>query len=181
MTTNEFIGKQEQMWSKIAAGEALEIAAIETHRKMANRIFNEGGAKEGQIGQYNSTDPIYINPAKSPKKFTPQGKYGDKVHKNKQPYKTRFFPSYKNFRQTIGRPTDKVNLNLSSNMERDFVTGIKKVNNLTWVSAFKRPENVLKKRGAERHFKKPIFSLTKGERELFIRVMNRETQRILHA
>lgn len=214
MTSEEFIAKQKANLAKIANGEALQIAAVETHRAMANRIFNDGGAQTGQIGKYDTVKPLYVNPKNSPKTFVPEGKdatLGYKknaagssnqtllikttkknkkgqftskkmaVKSNFEERKTKWFPSYSAFRQTIGRKTDKVNLNLSGRLQSHFVTGLVRKGNSTFVSVLKRQEDIDKKDGAEKHFGKKIFSLTDKERKLFISTVNKETQRILHA
>lgn len=180
MTTNEWIGKQQQLFKRIASGEPLELACIETHRVMANRIFVEGEASnESLIGNYNTTKPIYVNPKNSPKKFPTGGKTG-KGEKGKR-HKTAFFYSYRDFKAAIGQPTDKVRLSLFGDMQNDFVTGLKRQSDHTWISRFKRPNNTKKAAGMERHFGKKIFALSPSERKLFIQVINRETQRIIHA
>lgn len=200
MSPQDWIKKQQDKLQQIAAGKALEIAAIETHRAMANRIFIEGQASDGPIGAYNATKPLYVNPKNSPKGFNPMGKNGTetikvqyktksgKVRSKKVAIKsdhterkTKYFDSYKAFRAEIGAITDKVNLTLFGDMRNDFISGLQKVNSSVWISRFKRDINNKKKSGQEEHFKKPIFRLTKAERKLFVDTVNKETQRILHA
>lgn len=181
MTSSEWIEKQKKLYAEIAQGKIIGVAAIETHRTMSNRIFNQGKAQIGAIGNYNRTKPIYISPKNSPIKFAGQGKKGTKSHKNGQGYKTKYFSSYAAFRSFVGRPTDKVNLVLSGNLQNDFTTGLIKLSNGEYISKLKRKENINKKNGMEKKFNKKIFSLSKTERELFIKIVNQETQKILNA
>lgn len=182
MTPEEYIAKQRAKWAKIAAGDPLEIAVFETARMQANRIFNDGkDSLNTKIGNYNTSKPIYVNPKNSPKKFPTKGKLGNTKKKNGEPYKTSYFTSYKQFRSAIGRATDKVNLQLFGQLQNDFVTGIKKISNSEYVQTLKQQINFSKARGQEKHFGKPIFSLTKSEIEYFKKVVNEETIKILNA
>lgn len=178
MTPEQWIEKQKKVLAEIASGKILAEASIETHRQMANRIFNKGEAQTGSIGRYNTTKPLYVNPKRSPKGFPVKGKYGNTVHKNGTPYKTGYFSSYQEYRNKIGRPTNVVNLNLSGMWQNDFVTGLKKVNNGSYVSVLKRKDNQNKKAGAEKHFGKTIFALTKKERNLFVKLINDQINEI---
>lgn len=182
MTTTEWINKQEQLWEKVASSQALGNAAFDTHRVMANRIFNKGLDSSGaRIGNYNSTKPIYVNPKNSPRKFATQGKTGKRRKDNGQPYKTRFFPSYKAFREAIGREAGKVILNLFGRLQSDFVTGLRRKNNVEYESVLKESINQKKKSGLEKKYGKKIFSLTSQERIHFKETLEKEVSRILHA
>lgn len=129
------------------------------------RIFNEGMATDGgEIGQY-STKPIYVNPVNSPAAFgRPIGKTGSKFKtgtKKGQDHKTRYFPNgYKGFRDAIGRPTDKVNLSLSGQLNAQFVLLAESDGYyLGW------PDDTHPKiaNGLEVHFRKQIWALTAQE------------------
>lgn len=174
MTPDEWIKKQRLNIEK-AQLKAFQRAVFDTHRLMANRIFVNGeDSSDMKIGGYNSTDPIYVNPKNSPRKFA-TGKFN-----NGKPRKTRKFNSYKDFRQNVGRPTNVVNLNLFGVLQNDFVTGLRKVDNTTYEAILKQDINVKKARGQEKHWAKKIFSLSKHEREQFLETVRRETILILH-
>src|SRR5690606_30041480 len=116
-----------------------------------------------KIGNYNDTKPIYVNPDKSPKKFKNQGKESksDKFN-NGNLRLTRYFESYKQYRSTIGRPVDKVNLTLTGSLRNDFGKAVTKISNIKY-TATARDENEKIMEGQEDRFGK-IFDLTKKER-----------------
>jgi len=121
------------------------VAVQSSVQQIGNRIFEDGKKTDGSvIGQYNSTTPLYINPKNSPKSFKPEGKpikvgtvkKGKRngqdielrntvrlVEKNVVEHKTRWFASYKDFRNQIGRRIDFVNLTLSGDFKSDFRKG----------------------------------------------------------
>ena len=82
------------------------------------------------IGQYDTTTPIYINPDKAPRKTASKakgieglkraGKYGDTKFKNGKPHKTAYNANYKALRNKIGRRIDKVDLNFSGKLSKEF-------------------------------------------------------------
>lgn len=173
MTSDEWIKNQKEKLQK-AHEKAFKIAVFDSHRLMGNRIFVNGDDSNDQkIGSYNSTDPIYVNPKNSPRKFA-TGKF-----KNGQPRKTKKFQSYKSFRQAVGRKTNVVNLNLFGILQNDFITGLRKVDKNTYESVLKQAINVKKVNGQEKHWGKDIFSLSKHEREQFFETIRRETLLIL--
>lgn len=171
MTTMEWLNKQKAKIKK-AAEIATEKAAQQTHLTMANRIFIEGkNANELSIGRYNSTDPIYVNPKNSPRKFTPAGKPDSNNKKTKRA--TRWFASYRSYRAAIGRETNKVNLNLFGLLQSDFVTGFSG-SGLIYTSVLKNPINQKKRLGLEKHFKAKVFSISKEEQALFSKLSEQE-------
>ncbi len=91
-------------------------------QQVGNRIFVEGKKTNGEpIGQYNTTDPLYVNPDKdSPKTFPKKGKEGNTKFKDGKDHKTGYFDSYADFRAEIGRPIDTINLVLSGDLQSDF-------------------------------------------------------------
>ena len=91
-------------------------------QEIGNRIFVEGKNSKGElIGEYNTTDPLYINPkTKSPKSFPPKGMEGETKFKNGNSHKTGYFDSYSDFRKQIGRESKNVNLVLSGDLQSDF-------------------------------------------------------------
>lgn len=178
MKTKDFIEKQRRIFNEIKTKNLpLQRAADAAHRLMVTRIFSEGGAVQGKIGNYNSTDPLYVNPKNSPKSFSKRGKVStSSKFKNGKERKTGFFDSYKDFRDTIGRPTGTVNLNLSSDLELDFSNTGKttEISPLKRVSTIDRDENIKKAEGNEKHFGKKIFDLTAAETKEFNRILELE-------
>lgn len=119
MTFEEHINRLECFKEALESYRPFGLAVQDVHALRSERIFTDGkNSGGGSIGQYNTTTPIYINPQKSPKKFSVQGKPNSNV--KKQDRKTRYFGSYSEFRQTIGRQTAVVDLNLWGDLKSNF-------------------------------------------------------------
>lgn len=95
--------------------------------EVVKRIHERGEAGDNsQIGTY-STKPMYANPATLPGqtiKIAAEGKTGKTVFDTTgAPHLTKYFASgYKELREAIGKSSDKVNLNLSGNLQNELVT-----------------------------------------------------------
>lgn len=142
------------------------------------RIHEDGKDANGEnIGQYDTTHPLYVNPNKSPKSFAPMGKTGKTKFKNGLPHKTKYFDSYKGFREGIGRPTDKVNLSLSGQMNSQFtVIPTENGYGLGWNNT----EMYDRSQGLETKYNKVIWGLTKEENEQAVDVANFEISKIIN-
>lgn len=211
MTTEEYIAKQRKAFNEIIEKDKpLQIAAKTVVAAQATRIFVEGKNSQGSlIGKsgYNDNKEIYVNPSTSPgKKFKPAGKpfeFGrtkagkiknvrstSRLTKEKgeerasaKAHKTRWFSSYKDYRNTIGRRTDVVDWFLSGDLKSDFSNSKtnpapRKVNNHEYVSGLKRDENIKKLEGLEDKYGE-VTKHTKGEKELFFSTVGKEFQLIL--
>lgn len=141
-----------------------------------NRIHEEGKAADGSdIGRYDTTNPLYVNPKNSPKSFPVEGKTGKTKFetgiKKGQAHKTRYFNSYSDFRQTIGRRTDKVDLSLSGQLNSQFVViATENGYGLGWNNQ-EMPDRA---RGLESKYAKKIWGLTEGEKELAVKIAQKE-------
>lgn len=179
LTIPEYIKLNEERLKKLAEGKPMGIAVATTHAAQVKRIYTKGkDSQDSKIGSYNSSDPLYVNPKKSPKGFQVAGKTGETAFSDGSPHKTRWFPSYKAFRQQIGRETAFVNLRLSGQEQLDFSNSLIAVTPLKWTSGFKSDINADKSTGHERKYGK-IFNLTKGEEELFTKTLQFETIKLL--
>lgn len=179
MTTEEYIRKLNSKIDKLKTGLPIAIAAQDTHVKMVERIFEEGkNSTDGEIGKYNSTDPLYVNPNNSPKKFPTKGKDGKTKFKNGEQHKTGYFESYKAYREKVGRETDHVNFNLFGILQNDFGKGVVKLSNEKYISKVSQGNNSEKIKGLEHKFGS-VFKLTEKERENFKEILEFETLQIL--
>jgi hypothetical protein len=174
MTTEEFIAKQHRAIEKIASGLPIAIAAQDTHVKMVERIFEEGKEVNGKKNKYNSTDPIYVNPDNSPKKFPTKGKKGNAKFSNGEPHKTGYFESYKDYRGKIGRETGFMNLDLWGILKSDFGKGVIQLDPLKHVSTVTNEAN----KGKVEKFA-DYFKITKEEKQNFKEVAEFEALEIL--
>lgn len=176
--TEQYIKELRKKLQNLKSGKAVAIAAQDTHVKVVERIFDKGrNAQDGEIGQYDTSAPLYVNPKYSPKKFPKKGKSGKAKFKNGRARKTGFFQSYKDFKQAIGRPTAFVNLKLSGLLQSDFGKGVQRVSPLRHIAAV-RNINSDKIKGLEDKYGN-IFRLTPKERTHYKQVLAYESNKIM--
>lgn len=145
MTIDEFIIKTTKLRDEILNNDPpLRLASYSVLALQSKRIFTDGENESGSKSTYNSDKELYVNPDTSPgKKFKPQGKpkkkgekgatkklsnikFGgrgftkDKPSKIATDRKTRWFESYKQYREVIGFESSFVNLQLSGELKFDF-------------------------------------------------------------
>ena len=170
----------------------LRLAAYDTLGKQSKRIFTQGRLTDGsQIGQYNSTTPLYLNPAKTfnasmlgpPKGKTGRTKF-ESGKKKGQDHKTIYVESYKAYRQKIGRETAYVNLELSGDMRSDYenpqngVPTPEKLNTHEYLSIMKREINRKKASGQQARYGE-VFFLTRNEKNNFFAIAAFQLRRLL--
>lgn len=182
-TTRDFIRKQRKILNNIKRiNRPLQEAADSSHRIMIQRIHRQGKKANGsKIGNYNSTDEIYIDPKTSKKSFPLQGKINKSdTFKNGKKRKTGFFESYKAFKQATGRPTGFINLNQNGDLELDFSNRGKttKVSSTKRIASVDRKDNIDKAEGAEKRFGK-IYDQTIKEIKKFEDILQKELERAL--
>ena len=153
--------------------KVLRLAASSMFAVHKMRIFGKGEATDGSdIGSY-STKPAYFNPNDFPKRFTPEGKDGDKGPIGDKPRKTKYFEDgYSGVRKETGRRNDKVDLRMTGTLEQSYQAE-REGNSVVYGFVFKLSGK--KAEGAEERFDKPIFEVSKKERELFSQVVEAET------
>lgn len=175
----------------IDANLPLQKAVIDIAPRIADRIFNQGKkTDESQIGQYDTTMEMYINPDSAPRAGAVKakgiqglkpttGKTGKHIFASTgKPHKTTYVKNYKDFRNRIGRRIDTVNLNLSNDLESDFKTrNPVKISSNEYVMQLKRPLNVKKVEGNEERFGR-TFAVSQKEKKHFIDTLNFEIAQI---
>lgn len=190
MTQTEFLLRQRKFLQEILTkNEPLKLAASTAHKDVTQRIFEKGqNSNGGNIGQYDTKTPLYVNPntnAGSAKKLgKPAGKHGDTVFKSGKPHKTVYVQNYKDYRNRIGRRIDKVNLVLSGDLQSDFTNGRKnnpipkKITQHEYAVTLSRAKNADKVDGIERKYGE-IFSHTKDEIAKFVKIADLEFKNAL--
>jgi len=169
ITLRELIETMGDNIEKIESGKSLGIAVVSVTAEMGTRIFAKGlDSNADKIGNYNSTNPIYVNPNKSPKKFATKGKTGETTFENGKKHKTGFFKSYKDFRGAIGRENSFVNIDLSGDLKSDFNSSVQRVSNTKYEQVLKR--NGGKSLGLEKKYG-DIFALTTEENLQFLEIL----------
>lgn len=165
MTVEQYIQKQDKRLKEFSA--CVGSAVVTIHSLRGQRIFGSGLDKDNSpIGEYNSTDPLYVNPKNAPKKFPTKGKNGDTVFKNGKPHKTGFFESYKAFRANQGRQTSPVNLNLTGTLFKDFASTVIRQGN-KWIVGVKNAANKGKVDGAIDKYGRKAFDHSEKELEIY--------------
>lgn len=115
---NTVIEQIKQKLSIANIDELITTVSQAVYASNLKRIHTDGkNVAGGNIGKY-STEPIYVNPKKSPKKFITGGKVDKKsTFKNGKTRKTKYFANgYKGFRASIGRDANTVNLQLTGSL-----------------------------------------------------------------
>ena len=164
MNVQQWAAQQRAKFEKIA--NCFGVAVNDVHALQTQRIFVAGqNSTNGAIGSYNTTDPLYVNPKYSPKKFPTKGKTGSSKFKNGKAHKTGYFTSYSSFRQAIGRQTSVVDLRLSGALFRDYASSLVRQGD-RWIVGVKNKDNLGKLQGAIERYGATVFMLTKTEREL---------------
>lgn len=182
LTIHQYIAKLEKQKRALGQTKATFTAASTAHADMVERIFTDGNASNGgKIGQYDNSDPIYVNPDDSPRGVTPKGKNGQSTFKNGKPHKTSYFGSYKAFRQAVSRPTSYVNLDLFGRLKQEFENSISRISDTSFEARIRTSENQDKAIGNQRRFGKVIFGAAEAERDTFRDVLRFEINRIINA
>jgi len=180
--TNNLIKKFKGLTTPngVERDKLLRKVAVSIGGEMRKRIHVDGLKSDGTlIGKYNSTKPIYVNPKNSPRKFATKGKPKNigkfKTGKKKgqdrfisKTGETRYFESYKDFRDYVGLDTSKVNLSLNnSGMENDFkAVGQDPIKtNTGYGLGFTNSINAEKAEGHEKKYG-TIYSLTEQEKTM---------------
>lgn len=146
----------------------------DTHARHVKRIFEEGQNTAGKTFQYDSSNPLYVNPeTQSPKKFPPRGKTGEEYFKNGKRHKSGYFPSYKAFRAAIDRQTSPVNFRLTENLKLNFQNSLTLVGS-SWVSGVNEERgNVDKVDGLEDKYG-VIFHLKASEKDILVKCVKKK-------
>lgn len=133
------------------------------------RVHNDGNAlDESQIGQYNTNNPLYINPNKAPRKFKPEGRTGKTIFKSTgKPHKTKFFANYSGFRSNQGRANNRVNLQLTGKLKLDWA--MEQQGN-DWIIGFKSDYGAKIAEGMEDKYKKKIWGVSERDKKAIAQI-----------
>lgn len=166
---------------EIEDGKPLRIAAATTHAISMQRIFVEGKDSTGGIIGVYSTDPTYINPKESPRKFSPKGKNGKGTFKNGKRKKTRYFGGgYKQYKGVIGRDNSKVNLINFGQLQSDLANSLTRKGK-SYETGTRRKENTDKLVGNSVKFtgrSNGISNLTEQEVQIFVDTFDFEVDKL---
>jgi hypothetical protein len=167
MTIEQYIQmlNKQIMEVETIADHAIFLAASSNMGDIANRIFVEGRDADGaKIGSYNTTKPLYVSPKDSPRNFKPQGKNGDTGKVRNKARKTKYFSSYREYRNNQQRQTMFVDLRMFGRLQGEFESSLRRVTDgIGWQIGVYTKENINKARGNERRFNTIIFEATRKE------------------
>lgn len=170
MKGSEYFKELQKAYTQENLNKAILSAALTVNADMSERIFVDGKASDGSdIGKYNTTEELYVNPKNAPKKFPTKGKEGNAKFKDGTPHKTGYFESYAEFRKKVGRKTNKVNLVLFGALQSNLSNGVKP--NDRGASLGLSEINALKAEGQEEHWSKLIFKHTADEIKKYQRLV----------
>jgi hypothetical protein len=209
MTLNDYIRiERRRIEQYLNDGAPLFLAAQSALSDMADRIFVKGRDVGGGTFVYDYRRPIYVNPVDSPgRKFKPQGKpktavapngqvtikrqfkkfakdrfsgFGSKIQAAR---KTKWFPSYGDYRKAIGFEYRFVNWELTGKLKFDIENRVsgqltpRRVNNKEYVIKV-LPNNAGKLRGLRAKYP-GVFVISKNERKEFNRIYGKELLRLI--
>lgn len=178
-TMEQYVAALRKQSQELRDSKAPFIAAQTAHADMVERIFTSGeAANGGKIGNYDTKDPLYVSPVDSPKTFMPKGKNGESQFKNGRYHQTKYFSSYKAYRQSMGRRADTVNLDLFGRLKQEFENSLRRISNSSFEARLRTDESTDKALGNQSRFRKPIFAATQQERDTFRDVLIFEYRRI---
>jgi len=130
------------------------------------RIFQDGkDSNEQNIGSY-STRPFYLSPSSQTSQvrkssLKPKGKNSSGDFKNGKKRKSQYFPGgYAEYRNTVGRQSDHVDLFLTGSLRNDIQLGNTE-NGITL--GFTTDEQKEKAEGNQDRFGKTIFAVSQAE------------------
>lgn len=170
MKGSQYFKQVQKVYTQENLNKAILSAALTVNADMSERIFVDGKASDGSdIGKYNTTDELYVNPKNAPKKFPTKGKEGDAKFSDGKPHKTGYFDSYAEFKKKVGRKVNKVNLVLFGILQSNWSNGVKPTER--GASANLSEQNALKVEGQEEHWGKPIFKHTQEEIKKYQRLV----------
>lgn len=146
---------------RTSSGKILKTALVSVQSEMVERIHTKGkDSKGGNIGKY-STDPISIS----------------KKNQARNTGQTFFKGGYKEYKTKIGFSGSKVNLENTGQMRQDF--SIIDISKTALGLGFKNDLNADKSEWMEDKYNKKIYSSTKKEKKIAIKVVEFEINRIL--
>lgn len=165
MNLNQWAAGQRAKFDRV--GVCFGVVVSDVHAMQTQRIFVGGkNSQNSNIGSYNTSNPLYVNPKYAPKKFPTRGKNGATKFKNGKQHKAGYFTSYSAFRQNQGRQTAFVDLRLSGALFRDYASSIVRIDN-KYIVGVKNKDNADKLQGAIKKYGATVFRLTPNELKIF--------------
>lgn len=144
--TNRFMNKLER------ENKAFQLAVSTVHGEMADRIFNDGLAANGrQIGTYSTKAGWFKRAGQTKAKYYPGG--------------------YREFKKAIGKPSDKVTLELEASLRNGFQSGLRKVSPTVMEVRMTNADNQNKIEKLEKQYRKRIFAVSKKEEERIYQII----------
>lgn len=156
------LGRLKTMLSENKLDSLYRECALGVFASNERRVHNEGKAVNGSaIGKY-SRKAIYVNPARSPRAFSPVGKTGRTTFKSTgKPHKTKYFASgYAGFKSNIGFGS-RPNLQATGRLRADWtILRTSKGYQIGWASSYGAKIS----EGNEIHFGKKIWGISEEDK-----------------
>lgn len=175
ITLTEHINKMKRIRQEMLdANTPVYLASNTALAEFSERVFTKGQSTSGSTFEYNSSDPLYVNPSNTFGNTSalkpPRGKYGETQFKNGNKHKTTWVDSYKQLKGLVGRDSSKVNFvaygDLKSDIGNRNTLTTRKVANAEYKISSEFPENQGKLRGLMNKYKS-VFQLSQKEEEIY--------------
>lgn len=193
MTLSEHISKMKERIRELEnVDKPVFFASNTALAELSERVFQKGQSVSGSTFQYNSTDPLYVNPKKTFGDTSgirpPTGKpYGGKKGRTVfastgLPHKTTWVESYKALRGLVGREDSFVNWvangDLKSDIENRGTLTTKKVMDAQYKISVSDSENTDKLEGLNTKYPN-VFKLSESEKKTYFRTFDIEYKRLI--
>lgn len=188
MTLEEHISKMRQLAKELVqADKPVYLAANSSLSSFAERVFQKGENVSGSTFQYNSTNPLYVNPATTFGNTSalkpPRGKTGKTKFKSGKNHKTTWVESYKQLRGLVGREDGFVNWTAQGDLKSDILNNntltTRKVSEAEYKISSENSENQEKLRGLIKKYPN-VFELSEADKKVYYKAFEFEFKKLLN-
>jgi len=200
MTLSQYIEVQKEKFARIIQDErAIFLAANSALAAFSERVFDKGQSTSGQQFEYNSTTPLYVNPAKvrggadklKPPRGKPYNGQKGRTHfaSTGDAHVTTWVESYKALRGLTDREDSFVNWAFQNDLRSDLENHapevkepktVKKVSDRVFEIKTDRPENFKKLEGLKKRYS-GVFELSDSEEQLYYTTLEKEYLKLLRS
>lgn len=167
----------------LRAERPVVLAAGSAIAEFSERVFVDGRASTGGQFQYNSTSPLYVNPAKTFGNTSglkpPRGKNGNTEFRSGKKHKTTWVESYKALRGLVGRPNTFVNWTATGDLKSEIENrSLIRVGDLDYKFRVNSEENSGKLSGLIKKYT-GVFRLSDAEKQTYYKAFEFEFRKLL--
>jgi len=183
ISLSQYIDKIKAMSNMLLlADKPVQLASGSALFEFSKRVFQTGESTTGGKFQYNSTTPLYVNPATtfgSTSKLKPIGKNGQTKFKSGKNHKTAYVASYKELRSIVGRESSFVNWEATGDLKSEIEN---RVNNTPTTRKFAEAEYTIQTVSKENSGKLKgfatkyvgVFKISESEKKTYYNALENE-------